>query len=153
MATSTNDDDHRCKHTRRNENENLEAQPQQYSSNCARNKKDSHLPLGTHFTIIDRLRPLTRLTLALFMTLAKRSSIDGIRALRKPMAVERPIEALNTQLWAKSRVAVGRNLDAAERRPRVEMFEAGFPSLCRNTRPLPAVVSRGWSDRRQSAHA
>src|SRR5215467_2349355 len=57
MVTSTNDNDHRCKHTRRNENENLEAQPQQYSSNCAYNKKDSHLPLGTHFTIIDRPSP------------------------------------------------------------------------------------------------
>ena len=56
------------------------------------------------------------------------------------MAVERPIGASNTQLWAKSRLAVGRNRDAAERRPRVEMFEAGFPGLCRNTRPLLAVV-------------
>jgi hypothetical protein len=80
MATSTNDNDHRCNDTRRNENEYLEAQSQQYSANCARNEKDSHLPLGTHFTVIDR--PLTRLTLALFMTLAKRSSISGIRALR-----------------------------------------------------------------------
>src|SRR6516164_10885127 len=98
MPNSTNDNDHRCKDARRNENENLEAQSQQYSSNCARNKKDSHLPLSTHFTIIDR--PLTRLTLALFITLAKRSSFNGIRTLRRLRAVGGPTEASNTQLLA-----------------------------------------------------
>src|SRR5215469_13641138 len=121
MVTSTNDNDHRCKHTRRNENENLEAQSQQYSSNCARNEKDSHLsPPGesTHFTIINRSSPLTRLALALFTTLAKRSSINGIRAPRRLMAVGSPIEASNYSAVGEPRVAAGCNRDAAKRRPR-----------------------------------
>ena len=144
MATSTNDNDHRCKHTRRNENENLEAQPQQYSSNCARNKKDSHLPLGVTSLLLIALRPLTGLTLALFMTLAKRSSINGIRRF---MAVGRPIEASNTQLSAISRVAVGCNRDAAERRPRfLRCLRLDFLAYAGTLGRFQQSFSRGWSD-------